>query len=316
MRSSYLLLLSALFFLSTCQQNTTGANKDVKAQKAALQQNTDKLSDYWYQGKAELNTYELKQNRYKDIHPGEVVAIFVTEDFLTDKQVKNDNYQNPNSIPILKTNILRRFTTGIYDYSIMTSVFTPVEATKHPHTIKVSTSSQDWCGQSWMQLNMQKKEYQMELRSYFENEGDKTRNAPLALLEDEIMNRIRMNPAGLPVGNIQMIPSNHYLRLAHRSFGLVDANASLAEYEGEVFEGAHLMEYKIEIAALNRILTFVFQTEPPYSIEGWTDTYPSAFDQQKRTTTAIRKNTILEPYWQQNNPVNAARRSDIGLGGF
>jgi len=56
-----------------------------------------KLDDYWYQGKAEISSYQLEQARYSDVHPGEAVLVFVTEDFLTDKQVKNDNYTNKNS---------------------------------------------------------------------------------------------------------------------------------------------------------------------------------------------------------------------------
>ncbi|MEL7426541.1 MAG: hypothetical protein AAFN81_26350 [Bacteroidota bacterium] len=71
------------------------------------------LDKYWYQGLGELNTYELEQNRYQGIHKGQLLLIFVSEDFLTDKQVKNDRYQNPNSTKILKTNSITRFTTGL-----------------------------------------------------------------------------------------------------------------------------------------------------------------------------------------------------------
>ncbi|MDP7238046.1 MAG: hypothetical protein QGI34_15090, partial [Candidatus Latescibacteria bacterium] len=39
------------------------------------------FGDYWYQGKAEITSYTLKQARYGEIHDGHVVLIFVTEDF-------------------------------------------------------------------------------------------------------------------------------------------------------------------------------------------------------------------------------------------
>ena len=52
---------------------------------AALSQ---EFKDYWYSGEAELTRYELEQARYGEIHRGDAVLIFVTEDFRTDKQVK------------------------------------------------------------------------------------------------------------------------------------------------------------------------------------------------------------------------------------
>ena len=36
------------------------------------------FGDYWYQGKAELSRYDLKQVRYGEIHQGDAVLIFVT----------------------------------------------------------------------------------------------------------------------------------------------------------------------------------------------------------------------------------------------
>ena len=131
-RLSYIITLSLLLFSSCENSDQTVANQTTTSatfvNKIDVSQDTPpekKLDKYWFQGKGEINVYELQQNRYNAVHPGQAVLIFVTEDFLTDKQVKNDNYRNPNSTPILKTNFLNRFTTGLYDYSLMTSVFTP-----------------------------------------------------------------------------------------------------------------------------------------------------------------------------------------------
>ena len=52
------------------------------------------VNNYWSQGKAEVNVYEVSQNRYQENHSGQLVSVFVTEDFLTDKQVKNEHYVN------------------------------------------------------------------------------------------------------------------------------------------------------------------------------------------------------------------------------
>ena len=84
------------------------------------------FGDYWYQGKAEITSYEMEQARYGEIRKGHAVLIFVTEDFSKSKQVKLDNPQKDpeDAVKILKLNFVRKFITGIYPYSIMTSVFT------------------------------------------------------------------------------------------------------------------------------------------------------------------------------------------------
>ena len=131
----------AVIALVSCEVNDDKTNPSKPIFTSHAQQNLwEKL---WYDGKAEISTYDVQQARYKDIHPGKTVLIFVTEDFLTDKQVKNESNETKNSTTVLKTNIVRHFNTGVYDYSIMSSVFTPIDKNKYPKTLKVTTSSQD-----------------------------------------------------------------------------------------------------------------------------------------------------------------------------
>lgn len=271
------------------------------------------LSQQWYDGKAEITSYSLMQNRYRDVHPGQAVMVFVTEDFLTDKQVKNDNYTNPNSIPILKMNRVLDFPTGLYDYHIMTSTFTPAETQKHPHTLKVTQSTTEWCGQVFSQLNYKKGEYHSKLFSYFESEGDQETKFKAALLEDEVFNRLRIDPSALPTGKLKMMPSMTYLRLAHRPTSLVEAENSMATYEGSDFEGDGLMVYSISYPRHNRTLEIVFEKAAPHAIVGWTDTYPSAFDRQPRTSIAKRKKSVWSPYWSKNSLRDMALRAELEL---
>ena len=306
-------LLLITLFLSCHDSSKENSSFSVVNPSASSGTNVPtKLDDYWYQGKAEINSYDLQQARYRDIHPGEAVLVFVTEDFLTDKQVKNDTYTNKNSTSVLKTNFMRKFTTGIYDYSIMTSVFTPVDTEKHPKTMKVTMSSQDWCGQSFMQINQKNSKYRAELRSYFEKEGDKDFSMAGAILEDEIFNRIRMNPDKLPTGNTQMIPSTTVARLVHFKLQPMNVKITKEPYNGSDFSGAKLTSYTIEYPSLNRTLSIVYQNKTPYLIEGWTDTYPNGSG-QPMTTIAKRKETLVSPYWQQNGKREVAKRTDLGL---
>lgn len=315
MKNTFLLSFLLLFFFTACDNRTEKETAFAIISPPTVNIptiQTNKLADYWYQGKAEINSYNLEQARYSDIHPGEAVLVFVSEDFLTDKQVKNDNYTNKNSTPILKNNFLRKFTTGIYDYSIMTSVFTSADTKKFPKTSKVTISSQDWCGQSFVQINQQKNKYKVQLRSYFENEGDKDFTIDGALLEDEIFNRIRMNPDALPIGKMQLIPSATIVRLMHLELEPMAATITKKKYKGTDFKGDNLVVYEIEYPALKRKLSIVYQKEAPYIIEGWTDKY-TALSRQQLSTKATRKKTILSPYWKQNGSKDVALRKDLGL---
>lgn len=176
--------------------------------------NSKEFNDYWYNGTAEITRYQLEQARYGEIHEGDAVLIFVTEDFLTNQQVKYEGGPRDQAVPILKLNFTKKFFTGIYPYSMMSSIFTPVDATQS--TYKVSTSSQEWCGHSFSQLNLRKNKYEGLLRSYFQAEGDRSFSLKKAWLEDEVWSKIRLNPTQLPVGDIEMIPGTQFLRLRHR----------------------------------------------------------------------------------------------------
>lgn len=108
---------------------------------------------YWYDGKAEISSYKLKQGRYGEIHRGTASLIFVTEPFSPQRFVK-PYQENKQSISVLKLNFVKKFNTGIYPYSMMTSTFLPIDST---YSLKVSSSSQEWCGHTYMELKNKKK---------------------------------------------------------------------------------------------------------------------------------------------------------------
>ncbi|CAH1001721.1 hypothetical protein LEM8419_02627 [Neolewinella maritima] len=263
------------------------------------------LPAYWYEGKAELSTYRLQQARYGELRDGQAVLIQVTEDFLTDEQVKNDAYENPNSTPVLKTNLIRRFTTGLYDYSVMSSVFTPTDGTTQPRTLKVTTSSQDWCGQSFTQLNYRGEEhYAMQLRSYFEREGDVDELLTSDFLEDEVFNRIRIG-GDLPTGTFRVIPPTGYLLMTHQPYRAYAAQASTDDLQ----DGTR--SYTLDYPELQRQFTVTFDAAAPYIIRGWTETYPSRGE--LLTTTATLEAQTKQAYWQLNARKDAPLRSELNL---
>ena len=162
---------------------------------------------YWRQGNAEISRFSLSQNRYRDLHPGEAVLIFVAEDFLSDRQVKNERYAaRRNSVPVLRLNAIHRFATGIYDYSVMSSVFSPIQPGGLSLPLKVTNSSQDWCGQTFMQMNRHHHRLKISWNSYFELEGDGHATLQTVPLEDGLWAQVRIDPGALPTGQLKILP--------------------------------------------------------------------------------------------------------------
>lgn len=278
------------------------------------QKNNVAVDSYWSQGKAEINVYEVSQNRYQENHSGQLVSVFVTEDFLTNKQVKNEYYVNKNSTWILKNIQLKKFTTGVYDYSLFNSVFTPIDRNKFPKSLKVSASSQEWCGTIYTQFNLiLNSEYKVEHRSYFEKEGDRTTRIKSSYLEDEIFTVLRMNPLLLPLGTVQLIPPANYIQLKHLEIQSYKAFTSLIPYNNKELSGSNLMEYRIEYAQLKRMMSIIFQNKAPYKIIGWFEKFPSSFDGKLRTTSVILKTQKVLPYWKQNSLKDKRLREELGL---
>ncbi|MEZ4888816.1 MAG: hypothetical protein R3E32_29085 [Chitinophagales bacterium] len=275
------------------------------------------LDEYWYQGKAEISRFELQQARYGEIHKGDAIMVFVTEDFRTDIQVKLENEANKDkAINVMKLNFMRNFPTGIYDYSALTSVFTPANGDKNSKCLKVTNSVQEWCGHVFTQLNWTEgKKYDVKSFSYFEADGDKTFELKTPYLEDEIWNIIRMNPNNLPLGRIEIVTSTLYSRLGHWSLRPMDADALLSVYEGEDFEGEELMEYVLIYPEHNRTLKIVYENVSPYKIQGFQEIYKAPFwaGGELLTTTAKRTHTILSDYWDKHSLEDRVLRRELGL---
>ncbi|MBK6994611.1 MAG: septum formation inhibitor Maf [Lewinellaceae bacterium] len=258
------------------------------------------FNEYWYAGKAELCTYEVTQERYGEIRQAEQVNVFVTEDFSRAKQVKLDDpaAAPTDRVPVLKLNLIRRFHTGIYDYSIMQSVFTPVSGLS---TLKTTTTVQDWCGQVFMQNNLEKDGYHLRGFSYFESEGDQDLRLPLTLLEDEIWTRIRLNPSALPTGKLSIIPSAIYTRLRHKPGGAQNAEIKIEKGEKE-------SDLKIVYTDIPRALSIRFTTAFPYKILGWEETHEG-----KIVSKGELKATIRSAYWEAHDNLHAPLRDSLKL---
>ncbi len=304
------LITGSLLFTSCAEkskdtQATSSDSTVINAKKKQLKKElTQAFKEYWYGGEAEITSYELKQARYGEIRNGTSVLVYVTEPFLAEKQVKADAHHADN-IPVLKLNFTKNFLTGIYPYSIMTSNFYPVQ--DNGHALKVTNTVQEWCGHVFAQLN-NKEKFEINSYSYFESEGDQHFSLDKAILENELWNKIRIDPKNLPTGALKIIPSLEFLRLRHKELKAYDATSKIEE------QGA-LSIYEITYPELERTLTISFQSQFPYGIESWSETFISGFgpNAKSMTTTATKMKTIKSPYWQKNANSDVVLRDSLGL---
>lgn len=258
------------------------------------------FNEYWYKGKAELSTYDVTQERYGETRKAEQVNIFVTEDLSKQKQVKLDDPASAaaDRIPVLKLNSVRRFKTGIYDYSIMQSIFTPVDASP---TLKTTCTVQDWCGQVFAQTNLEAGGYQVRSYSYFESEGDQDMRLALSILEDDLAVRIRLNPEAIPTGAVNVMPSVLYSRIRHRPFQVQSADLQIEKGEKESV-------LRLTYSGIQRTLSIRFETAPPHKILGWEET-----DGGKLSSKGVLKATRMEAYWSENSNTFSNLRDSLQL---
>jgi len=309
-------LLSFCFLLllnfSACKKKTKQKENVLALEPSLKKENSVKPSkklnpefkEYWYAGNAEITSYQLTQARYGELREGNAVLIYVTEPFLADKQVKADK-PNKNNISVLKLNSTKNYLTGIYPYSIMNSSFYPVH--DNSHALKISFSAQEWCGHVYGQIN-NKEDFEVMSHSYFENDADQNFKLQKAVLENEIWNKIRINPDSLPIGNSKMIPSIEYTRLSHKELKAYNVITSLETKENSNY-------YSIMYPELERNLIVQFSSKFPYFIEGWVESFHSGFgaNKKKLISTAKKIKTVKTDYWNKHDNAHLYLRDSLKL---
>ena len=304
------IIFGIVLLLASCKEKSLEKSDSVtigtmeKETQAPKKQLSQEFKDYWYNGTAEITSYSLQQARYGEIREGNAVMIFVTEPFLPGLQVKADT-NDSNNIPVLKLNATKNYITGIYPYSIMTSSFYPVH--DNQHALKLSFSSQEWCGHVYAQLN-NREDFEIMSHSYFGSEADQDYHLGKANLENELWNKIRINPADLPIGELTMIPSLEFARLTHKELKAYKAITTITKADD-------IYTYEITYPDLERTLKINYSSKFPYTIESWTDTYKDGFGEKAKvlTSTATIINRITTPYWQQNSNKDLSLRDSLGL---
>lgn len=301
--------ITLLLFLAACKSSGSDATSSVASRSIDF----DAFGSYWYQGEAELNSYNLEQYRYGEKRDGEAVLIFVTEDFSKEKQVKLDNPQanEQDAQKVLKLNLTKKFVTGIYPYTMMLSVFTPVYDSIP--AVKVTASSQEWCGHTFTQLNREDGKYKAQLFSYFEKESDQELSLD-AMPEDNLWTLLRIDPTQVPVGEINLIPALLDQRMTHKELKAEEATISIEPVTASIagIEANKLRVLNVVYKSYPRSLRIFYTASFPYEIAGWEEIRPTE-NGEDEITRATRKAKLITDYWTKNKNQHEPLRKELQL---
>jgi hypothetical protein len=298
---SFIVFLASAIGAHSCNQSAI-STPTADARPAALPSvgNSD-FNGYWYAGKAELTTYLMEQDRYGQMRKAEQVNIFVTEDLSAAKQVKLDNSEaaGKDRVPVLKLNSVRRFETGIYDYSMMSSVFTPVAPDQS--SLKLTATIQDWCGHTFTQINRLDQAWRWRQFSYFEQEADSDIVLDNGVLEDELFTKLRLAPELWQNREVRMLPGLFYLRMKH-----LPTELHTAKVTSQIIDNQRITT--VQYTDLPRKLRIVQEPQFPHRIIEWEET-----EGGKRITYAKLNRVVCTDYWAKNGNENSAWRDSLGL---
>lgn len=270
---------------------------------------------HWGDGRAEISSYRVVQPRYGEDREGYGVLIFVTEDIHRDTYIKVESpTPAADRIYALKLNNVLKFNTGIYDYSVMTSVFSQVDPGDGGEAfqfLRATLTAQEWCGHVFEELILRADKLDGYLNSYFEAEGrqryELDRLRRLAV-EDHLLIRIReLRGPIMEQGEerrVPLMPSLWQFRLKHGPRALVQATLAKGNEQQIEVGGRSVLAvpWRWEVRQRQRLVWV--EKAYPHRILAWED------NQGGRGELL---NTMRQPYWNLKRLEDAAFRTRLGL---
>ena len=298
--------LGALLFLLTgsCGAQATGTMLPVARWSHAASPSTEAFRARWGDGRAEVAAYRGVVSRYGATHDAEVVLIYVTEPLDRATLVKDDDAPADRRLDVLKLNFALRFQTGIYPYSVLTSVFAPVNdfGAERFSPAKISFGEQDWCGGVFSSVWPDDDAFIERSHSYFASEGDQDVRRPVAegtLYEDALYIQLREldGPfAGGAAWEGDIVPSLWRARRDHTPLSSVHARITrTSRSDREVFvlqtDGAYERTFEVGHDADHPLLAFQSSDGDSFQLAG-------------RDRLA---------YWELHDPGEESFRAQLGL---
>lgn len=254
----------------------------------------------WSDGAAEVSSYQFSQPRYGEVRSGTLQLIYVTEPFSTSQQIKVNNYDKTLSdhTIALKLNIVESWRTGIYEYQVMTSHFVDAQNAFAP--LKVTFSSQEWCGITYEEGRWQDRSLEYQIHSYFEGESSRQELSKELRPIDQLLVLARglmsEGPQGVKEFPKHWIESAKQRRLNHLSLKPYEASVSWKAPINRVSQlGSHLTRPLQYQDSRGRNCTLYIEITSPYRVIEW-----HCDDGEQALITSSKR----LPYWrytQQND---------------
>lgn len=214
-------------------------------------------SGIWDDGKAEYAAYEISWPRYGEARSGRALLVAVKENWAPDLEVKADRPRD-DGFDVLKTNHVRHFRTGIYDYHQMASAFIRRDDGR---LRKFVSSSTEACGISTALMQGG----QLTTSGYFDGDGVQNRAWPSrAWPEDALPLMLRDFVKGEAPPTIKVFPTTmtgRFGQLEARDHRLERRDAGMVETPAGNFAGTEL-----RLLEGDRAHRFTFATEAPHTL--------------------------------------------------
>ena len=295
-------ILGALALATSCGGGSAGLERPTLPARPQASASSA-FWDRWGDGRAELSSYRGTVMRYGEPRAAELVLIYVTEPLARETLIKDDDAPPEGRVQVLKLNSALRFQTGIYPYSVMTSVFAPVDAYyAHRFTpAKITMTAQEWCGHVFFGVWPGPDHFASRGMSYFASEGERDERVEVAagaLYEDALPIQLRELDGPFAGGGDwegTLVPSIWRARQAHVPLRPVRATITRTR------EG-NLHRFTLRAGELERV--YDVEAEGDRRLLGWRDG-----DGEELHIVATER----LPYWQLNSPGDEAARERIGL---
>jgi len=260
----------------------------------------------WSDGNAELSGYRATVSRYNELRPAEVVLIYVTEPMNRRTWIKDDDAPAPDRVNVLKLNASLKFQTGVYPYSVLTSVFSPVERYRdEPFApVKISLSVQEWCGHVFQAVWPGDDRFSSHVMSYFASEGEAREEVPTArgaLYEDALLIQLRELDGPFAGGRDwrgSLVPSLWATRRVHRALRPVEATITRSQ---ATLDGAPVTRFELRYADVTR--TFDVEVAAPHRVLAW-------HGSDGEDVRLVRTERL--PYWRLNHNGDERQRESFG----
>ena len=263
----------------------------------------------WGDGKAELSGYAITTSRYGAPREGRAVLIYVTEPMDRRNWIKDDAGDVPpqERVNVLKLNHVLKFQTGIYPYSVMTSVFAPVDGLQAQRfaPAKIAMSAQEWCGHVYQKVIAGPDAFEAELRSYFHAEGDRDATVkvpPGTLYEDALLIQLRELDGPFAGGTSwagSIVPSLWAQRKRHAALEPLPATI---KREDATRDGVAVTRFTLAYGSV--VTTYDVEKAAPRRVLSW---------KTKDGDEARLLETARLPYWQLNGPGDETHLKELGL---